>query len=58
MLKSEGAYIIVIFILYKIKFIFMYEIYFGEILSSIRISELACGAYQLIDFYVSYRGLN
>ena len=36
----------------------MYKIYFGEILSSIRISELACGAYQLIDFYVSYRGLN
>ena len=32
------------------------KIYFGEILSYIGISELACSACQLICLYISYRG--
>ena len=34
------------------------KIYFGDLLSYIRISELAFSASQLIGLYMSYRSLN
>ena len=33
------------------------KIYFGETLSYIGVSELACSAFQLIGLYIGYRGL-